>query len=327
MASKKLNNVYIKDSFSIAGPVEKKGSIKNYDLVMDDYYYHEKTFEQSEIKMQKVVIDNLLNQNKLINSEIDLLVAGDLSNQISVSSYTASNYTIPFFGIYSACASFVQGLIVGSEYLDNKRKGNVICVTSSHNLNAEKQFRFPIEYGAPKPTTTTFTATGAVACLLTKEETKVKVESYTIGRVIDMGCRDASHMGAVMAPAAANVIVDHLNELNREINYYDLILTGDLGCIGSKILIEFLKQAFGLKMKQHMDAGCELYLKSQEETYAGASGPVALPLYLFNKILKQKNRKKQKILIVGTGSLHNPFFVNQKLTIPGVAHAISLEVN
>ena len=325
MASKKFNNVYIKNSFSLAGPVEKQGSIKDYDLVMDDYYFQAKTFEQAEIKMQKTAIDNLLNRSKLINSEVDLLVSGDLSNQISVSSYAASNYSIPFFGVYSACASFVQSLITGADFLDNKRKGNVICVTSSHNLHAEKQFRFPIEYGAPKPTTTTFTATGAVACLLTKEQTNIKIESYTIGKVIDMGCKDASHMGAVMAPAAANVIMSHLTELERDINYYDLILTGDLGCIGSKILSEFLKRAYGLKMKQHLDAGCELYLKSQEETYAGASGPVALPLYLFNKVLKQK--KKQKILIVGTGSLHNPFFVNQKLSIPAVAHAVSLEVN
>lgn len=325
MASKKFNNVYIKNSFSLAGPVEKQGSIKDYDLVMDDYYFQAKTFEQAEIKMQKTVIDNLLNRSKLINSEVDLLVSGDLSNQISVSSYAASNYSIPFFGVYSACASFVQSLITGADFLDNKKKGNVICVTSSHNLHAEKQFRFPIEYGAPKPTTTTFTATGAIACLLTKEQTNIKIESYTIGKVIDMGCKDASHMGAVMAPAAANVIMSHLTELERDINYYDLILTGDLGCIGSKILSEFLKRAYGLKMKQHLDAGCELYLKSQEETYAGASGPVALPLYLFNKVLKQK--KKQKILIVGTGSLHNPFFVNQKLSIPAVAHAVSLEVN
>ena len=325
MASKKFANVYIKDAFSIAGPVEKKGSIKDYDLVMDDYYYEEKTFEQAEIKMQKTVIDHLLSKMKLIHSDVDLIVGGDLSNQISVSGYAASNYSIPFLGVYSACASFAESLILGAEYLDNKRKGNVVCVTSSHNLHAEKQFRFPIEYGAPKPTTTTFTATGAAACLLTKEPAKVKIESYTIGKVIDMGCKDASHMGAVMAPAAANVLVNHLTELERDINYYDVILTGDLGCIGGKILSEYLKRAYSLKLKQHIDAGCELYLKSQEETYAGASGPVALPLYLFNKLLKQK--KKQKVLLIGTGSLHNLFFVNQKLTIPAVAHAVSLEVN
>lgn len=324
MASKKINNIYIKDAFSVAGPVEKNGSIKDYDLVMDDYYYKCKTFEQAEVKMQKVVIENLLYKNHCLHSDIDLLVGGDLSNQISVSSYAASSFNIPFLGVYSACASFVESLIVGSEILENKKKGNCVCVTSSHNLGAEKQFRFPIEYGAPKPNTTTFTATGSVAVLLTKEVSDVKLESYTVGTVVDMGQKDATHMGAVMAPAAAKVLMSHLEEMKREVGYYDLIMTGDLGCIGAKILKEFLKRNHGIQLENHLDAGCELYLKSQEETYAGASGPVALPLYLFNKILKQ--RKIKKILIIGTGSLHNPFFVNQKLSIPAVAHAVSLEV-
>lgn len=324
MASKKLSNVYMKDAFSIAGPVEKEGSIKDYDLVMDDYYYHSKTFEQAEIKMQRTVIDNLLRRNHLLHSEIDLLVGGDLSNQISVSCYAASNYNIPFLGVYSACATFVEGLILSSEFIENRRKAYAVCVTSSHNLAAEKQFRFPIEYGAPKPSTTTFTATGSVAVLLTKEKTPYKLESYTLGTVVDLGQKDASHMGAVMAPAAAKAIVSHLEQFNRSMDYYDLILTGDLGCIGSKILKEYLKRSYGMKLTRHIDAGCELYLKSQEQTFAGASGPVALPLYLFNKILKQK--KYKKILLVGTGSLHNPFLVNQKLTIPAIAHVISLEV-
>lgn len=325
MASKKLSNIYIKDAFSIAGPVEKRGSVQNYDLTMDDYYYKTKTFEQAEIKMQQVVIDNLLRKNHLLHSDIDLLVGGDLSNQISVTSYSAAKYNIPFLGVYSACASFVESLIVASEIMEGKKKGNCICVTSSHNLAAEKQFRFPTEYGAPKPNTTTFTATGSVSVLITKEQSNIKLESYTIGSITDMGVKDATHMGAVMAPAAAEVIYNHLREMNRTVDYYDLILTGDLGCIGVNILKEYLKRTHGIRLKNHMDAGCELYLKSQEETYAGASGPVALPLYLFNKILKPK--KAQKILIVGTGSLHNVFFVNQQLSIPAVAHAVSLEVS
>lgn len=324
MASKKLNNIFIKDAFSVAGPVERKGSIKNYDLEMDDYYYKEKTFEQAEIKMQRVVIDNVLQKNHLLNKDIDVLVSGDLSNQISVSCYAASHYKIPFFGVYSACASFVESLIVASELIENKRNAYAICVTSSHNLNAEKQFRYPIEYGAPKPLTTTFTATGAVATCLSKEKTNVKVESYTIGEVIDKGIKDASFMGAVMAPAAAHVLVKHLEEMKRNVDYYDLILSGDLGCVGASILKEYLKRAYNIKMKKYLDSGCELYLKSQEETFSGASGPVALPLYLFNKILKEK--KYSKILIIGTGSLHNPTIVNQKMSIPAVAHAISLEV-
>mgnify|MGYP004470687693 CR=1 FL=1 len=324
MASKKLNNIFIKDAFSVAGPVERKGSIKNYDLEMDDYYYKEKTFEQAEIKMQRVVIDNVLQKNHLLNKDIDVLVSGDLSNQISVSCYAASHYKIPFFGVYSACASFVESLIVASELIENKRNAYAICVTSSHNLNAEKQFRYPIEYGAPKPLTTTFTATGAVATCLSKEKTNVKVESYTMGEVIDKGIKDASFMGAVMAPAAAHVLVKHLEEMKRNVDYYDLVLSGDLGCVGASILKEYLKRAYNIKMKKYLDSGCELYLKSQEETFSGASGPVALPLYLFNKILKEK--KYSKILIIGTGSLHNPTIVNQKMSIPAVAHAISLEV-
>ena len=325
MASKRFQNVYLKDAYSIAGPVEGKGKIKDYNLILEDYYFNEKTFEQAEIKMQTTAIDNLLLQNKLIHSDISLLVSGDLSNQISVSSYAASKYSIPFLGVYSACASFVEALILAAEYLDNKKRGNVICTTSSHNLHAEKQFRFPIEYGAPKPETTTFTATGAVSCLITKEVSNIKIDSYTIGKVIDMGCLDASHMGAVMTPAAAEVYVTHLKELNRTPEYYDLVLTGDLGCVGSKILQEYVPRAYGLKILNHIDAGCNLYLKSQEETFAGASGPVALPLYFFNKVMKE--RKNRKILLIGTGSLHNPFFVNQKLSIPAVAHAISLEVD
>lgn len=325
MASKKFNSVYILDAVSIAGPVEKRGSIRDYDFTMDDYYFNMKTFEQAEVKMQRVVMDHILQKHHLLHSDIDILVSGDLSNQISVSSYAASCYNIPFVGVYSACASFIESLIVASLMIEYKKKANALCVTSSHNLSAEKQFRFPIEYGAPKPNTTTFTATGSVSVLLTKEPTRFKLESYTIGTVVDMGCTDVFHMGAVMAPAAARVIVSHLSELNRTIDYYDLVLTGDLGCIGAKILQEYLRRNHGIKMKNHIDSGCELYLKSQEETYSGASGPVALPLYLFNKVLKQK--KAKRILLVGTGSLHNPFFVNQKLTIPAISHAVSLEVN
>ncbi len=323
MASKKVNNVYLKDAFSLAGPLEARGAIKDYDIIMNDYYYHEKTFEQAEIKMQKVVIENILRKYNLTPSAIDFMVAGDLSNQTSVSSYAASIYKIPFMGVYSACASFVESLIVASLLLESKRKGLALCVTSSHNLHAEKQFRFPVEYGAPKPHTTTFTATGAIATLVTKEISKIKLESYTIGTVMEMGIKDATNMGAVMAPAAAKVLVDHLVDTNRTVDYYDLILTGDLGCIGSKILKEYLKEAYNIRLKNHLDAGCELYLKSQE-TYAGASGPAALPLYLFNRILKQN--KYKKILIIGTGSLHNVLFVNQKLPIPAIAHAVSLEV-
>lgn len=323
MASFHYSDIYINDAFSIAGPLERDGQIRKFDLTLDDYYYTEKTFERAEIKMQQEAISGLLQRNRLLEGEIDLLVSGDLSNQMAISSYAAKDYKIPLLGLYSACATFTESLIVASNSLMSGNLKKVMTVTSSHNLNAEKQFRFPIEYGAPKPHRSTFTTTGSVSTLISKVPSSVKIESATVGKPIDMGITDAFHMGAVMAPAAASVLMEHLTENNRDVSYYDLILTGDLGKVGSEIFTEFLKRNYNIRLKKHIDAGMEIYTDSQE-TYAGGSGPVAMPLVLFNKILK--NKKYRKILVIATGSLHSPVMVNQKMSIPGIAHAVSLEV-
>ena len=323
MASKQYKNVYLNDYVTLVGPLERESHLKKYNLVMDDYYYGEKTFEQAEIKMQKTVITRLLEQNSLQNSEISLLIGGDLTNQIAITSYSAKNFNFPFLGLYSACATFVESLIVASNFVESSGFKKIIGITSSHNLTAEKQFRYPIEYGAPRPHTATFTTTGAVATLISKKPSKIKIEASTIGTPVDMGISDANNMGAVMAPAAASTLVTHLTELKRDVNYYDLILTGDLGCVGAKILEDYLETNYHIKMKKYLDAGCELFLDSQE-TYAGGSGPACLPLVLFNKALTTKRYKK--ILIIATGALHSVSLVNQQQTIPGIAHALSLEV-
>ena len=323
MPSLKFNNVYITDFYSIAGPMEKVGQIRKFDKTLDDYYFGEKTFELAEIKMQKTVIENLLYKNKCTTMEIDCLIGGDLTNQIAASSYTARKFKIPNLGIYSACASFVEALIISANFIDSKKMKKIIALTSSHNLVAEKQFRFPVEYGAPKKKTSTFTATGSVGALVTNNANNIKIESATIGITVDLDCKDANHLGAAMAPAAADTIKRHLTDLKRDANYYDLILTGDLGAIGSKILLEYLEVNYNIKLKKHVDAGEQIFAKSQDVN-AGASGPVSLPLVLFNKVLK--NTKFKKILIVGTGALHSPNLLNQKDTIPAIAHAVSLEV-
>ncbi len=322
MASLKYNNCYIKDSYSIVGPMEKMGQIKNYDLTIDDYYFGEKTFEKAEVKMQRKAIDEILLRNNLTQSNIDLVVGGDLFNQIAVTSNALENYNISFLGTYSACATFVESLIISANMI-NKSIKKVIAVTSAHNLTAEKQFRYPVEYGSPKHKSNTFTATGCVTCLLTNEKSKIKLESATIGQVVNMGIKDVNNMGAVMAPAAASSIMKHLQETKRDINYYDVILTGDLGSVGTEILKEYLNINYKIKLKNHIDAGMQIYSDNQDVN-AGSSGPVSLPLVLFNKILK--NKKYKKILVVGTGSLHTPTFVNQKNTIGAIAHVVSLEV-
>lgn len=324
MASFKYNNVYINDFYSIAGPVEKAGKIKNYDETIDDYYWQEKNFENCEVKMQKRVMDSILKRNKLSESLVDLVVGGDLLNQISSTSYNIKEFQIPFIGVYCACAIFPSSLIILANFIEGQFINNGIAITSSHNLNSEKQFRFPVEYGAPKPLRTTFTATGAAAMYISNKKSKYKIESGTIGKVIDFGQKDVFNMGAIMAPAVASVLISHLTELKRSINYYDLILTGDLGLVGVDILKEYLKINNKIRLKNHIDAGTQLYNYEKQEVYSGASGPVVLPLYLFNKILKVN--KYKKILIIGTGSLHSLVMVNEKNTVPAIAHAVSLEV-
>lgn len=322
MASFIYQNIYINDCSSIAGPYEKVGKL-NIKNTFDDFYFQESSFEKCELKMQKEVIDELLQKNKLSDSNIDLLVGGDLTNQLASTSYNAKNYQIPFLGVYSACASFVESIIVLANAITLATNKKGIVITSSHNLSSEKQFRFPTEYGCLKPQRSTFTSTGAVATLISNNESRVKIESATIGKVVDYGIKDVFNMGAVMAPAAATTIANHLKEMKRDINYYDLVLTGDLGEVGSDILKEFLQKNNNIKLRNHVDAGTQIY-KLDQPTFSGASGPVALPLVLFNKILK--NKRYKKILVVATGSLHSPVMCNQKNTIPAIAHAISLEV-
>lgn len=323
MSSFIFKSVYIKDYYSVVGPLESNSKLKKYDECLKDYYFKEKTFEKAEIKMQKTVIDNLLKKNNLTDEDIDFSVGGDLINQISVTNYAQGNYYIPFLGVYSACSTFTESLLLASVFIDSYKLKNVIAITSSHNLTAERQFRFPVEYGSTRPNTATFTATGSVGSLITNKKTNLKVESATIGKVVNKGITDVNHMGAVMSPAAADTLKNHLTDLKRDPSYYDLILTGDLGCVGLEIFKQYSKKVHNLNLKKLKDAGCELYLNSQD-TYAGGSGPVCLPLILFNNILE--NKKYKKILILGTGALHSPSLVNQHSSIPSVSHAISLEV-
>lgn len=319
MSSFCFKDVYLKDYYSIAGKLEKEGSIKNYDLVISDYYFGEKTFEKAEEKMQRTVLNYLLHKD----NKCEVIVGGDLSNQLSILSKTMAYYPFSFLGNYSACSTFTESLINLGLLIDSKKVKEGIVVTSSHNKVSERQFRYPVEYGSPIANRSTYTATGAAACLLSKEKEKIKVVSATIGKVIDYGIKDAQNMGAVMAPAAVDTLINHLNDLKLDINYYDVILTGDLGKIGSSIFKDLLKKDYDIKINNHLDAGSILY-KKEQNLGSGSSGPVTLPLVLFNRILKERQYKK--ILLIATGSLHSKTLVDQKETIPSIAHAVSLEV-
>lgn len=319
MSNFNFKNVYINDTYSIAGTNENNGNLKNVQMYLNDYLFGEKTFEDAEVKMQKITLNNLINRN----GHPEILLGGELSNQLATTSVNLANKRINFLGIYSACATFIEGLIILSSFIDNKRIKNGITITSSHNLTSERQFRYPIEYGAPKPDYSTFTSTGCVGAYLSGTMKGIKVTNGTIGRVIDYGVKDAYNMGAVMAPAAADTLIEHLKNTKTKITDYDLVLTGDLGKIGLEIFKELLKKNYNITIKNLIDAGSIIY-RSDQEIYAGGSGPVCLPLVLFGKIFQTK--KYKKILVIGTGSMHNQTLVNQKNTIPAIAHAVTLEV-
>ena len=309
-------NVYIEEWFSIVGPKAKETNLKKYNLSINDYYFNESTFEKAEVKMQKVIL-NYFNRN----SKPSVLVASDLMDQMTSSAIGAKNVSIPYLGLYNACASSVSGLITIANMLSFKNIKDGLFITSSHNLTAGKQFRFPTEYGAPVPKRSTITATGAIGIKLTKKETKYKIVSSTLGMVTDSYVKDAYNMGAVMAPSAVRTIIDHLKNQNKSPEDYDLVLTGDLGEVGKKIFLELLKKE-NIKLKNYEDAGANFYQKNEA---SGASGPAVLPLYFFNNTIY--NKKYKRILLLATGSLHSPLLVNQKESIPAVTHAIEIEVS
>lgn len=324
------NNVYIKETSTISGLYENDGPLGKYfdKSYNKDLYFGEKSWEKAEIKLLKDAISLVIKKAKLKQNDIDLLISGDLQNQIASSDYATRDFDIPFLGIYNACATSSEGIIIASKFIEGNQANTCLVATTSHNTSAEKQYRNPTEYGTPKPKTATFTATGGAAIILTNEKTNIRVESSTIGKTIDKGTKDVNHMGAVMAPAAADTIYRHLKDLNRDSDYYDLILTGDLGLYGKNILINYLKETHNIDIsKNYDDCGTMLYNLETQPVLAGGSGPVCSALVNFGYIYKQmKTKKLKRVLIVPTGALFSPTMFFQKESLPAIAHAVSLEV-
>ena len=324
----KYNNVYLSNVSSIVGPIEDKGPLSKYfDSFYDNLYCGMSTWEQAECKMLIDSVDMLLYKANRLRQDINLHISGDLLNQIVSTNYASASLGIPLIGIYSACSTSVLGMIIGSNMIDKDQIRNCIVSTSSHNNGAEKQFRQPVEYGGPKKKTATYTVTGAASLLLNSKKSDIKIESATIGKVVDLGVTDSSNMGAVMAPSAASTIYNHLKETKREIGYYDLILTGDLGIYGKKILKEYMKLEYNIDLKNYDDSACMIYDLEKQDVHAGGSGPACLPL-VFNSYIypKMKRGEIKRVLLVATGALLSTSMINQKLSIPSISHAISLEV-
>jgi stage V sporulation protein AD len=267
-----------------------------------------------------------LEKNKLQISDIDYFVGGDLNNQIIIGNYVLRDYDLPYFGIFGACSTSVEGIIVASSLLEGNFGKRILAGTSSHNATSERQFRYPTEYGGQKPDSLTFTVTASGVVLVTKEVTNLKVTSVTIGQVIDFKFKDPLDMGRAMAPAAFSTINQHFMDLNTGPEDYDLIVTGDLSYYGQDMLIRIFKENKIDIQNNYTDCGLLIYDRKTQAVFAGGSGCGCCAGVTFGYLLKKLQEKDyRKILVVATGALLNPIITAQKESIPAIAHAAVIE--
>lgn len=324
-----INNVYIDSIGVIVSKKEKEGPLgKYFTYHIDDYYFNCKSFEKAQIKLTKAAINKAIKKSIYDYSDIKLAIGGDLSNQIFSSTASISDGMFPFIGIYAACASGILSIILASIYMNYASIDNSLVFTSSHVCVSERQFRYPIEYGALIKDTTTSTLTGACALILTNKKNKIKVSKATIGKVIDVESKNVNDMGSIMAYAAIDTFKTHLQNNMQSVDDYDLIVTGDLGSFGAQIFIDELQDSgYDLEQK-YFDCGNEVYDSKKQKTYAGASGPACVMCvtfsYIINKMIKHIYKK---VLVIATGALHSQISYQQKENIPCIAHAIVLEVD
>jgi stage V sporulation protein AD len=315
-------------SSAVGGPFEKAGALQqDFDFFHEDTWLGQDSFEKAERMLLEHACEIAVNKSGRKKEDINFFLSGDLMNQIISSSFTARTLQIPFIGMFGACSSAMESLALAAFIVDCKGADYILAAASSHNSAAEKQFRYPTEYGAQKPPTAQWTVTGAGACIVAGRGTGPEITSATIGKVVDLGISDPYNMGAAMAPAAADTIKTHFNEMNIDEDYYDFIATGDLGVVGHNIAKDLLK-ADGCRIPdvKFNDCGLMIYKKDQP-VFAGASGCGCSAVVTYGHLLNAlRSLRFKKILVVATGALLSPLSYQQKESIPCIAHAVSIEM-
>lgn len=312
---------------SIVGPKEGEGPLKSYfDIILQDDLNGKDTFEKAESNMLYNAVKDSIKKAKLKEDDIDFLLAGDLLNQIASSSFAAREMDIPFIGLYGACSTMTESLSIASILMDGGFANYVIAATSSHFSSAERQFRFPLEFGSQRAPTAQWTVTGAGSMLLGKCGNFPSVTHVTIGKVKDYGITDANNMGGAMAPAAVDTILAHFNDTGRRPTDYDLIASGDLGKVGREITQKLLLEKGIDISKVYIDCGEEIFDNEKQGTNSGGSGcgcSAAVDCgYIYKNML---NGKFKKVLLISTGALMSTTSSLQGESIPGIAHAVSIE--
>ena len=316
----------ILSGYSIVGPKEGSSPFANYfDYVLKSDSFNEKTYELAERKMLEQAICGATDKANLLATDIDILLSGDLLNQIISASFSARQIQTSFIGLFGACSTMTESLAVGACLIDGGFADKVACATCSHFSTAERQFRFPLELGCQRPPTAQWTVTGAGCSILSREGKGHNITFATFGKVIDFGINDMNNMGAAMAPAAADTLKNFFNDTKTKPSDYDLIVTGDLGKLGSEILVDLL-ESYGFKLSEnYCDCG-QLIFSNTQKSFMGGSGcgcsASMINSYIYNKL---DNGDYKKIIVMSTGALLSTTSAQQGETIPGIAHAIVIE--
>ena len=307
------------------GKKEGEGPLRQYfDHIDTDDTFGQDSWENAEIAMQKRALSQALDKAALTAGQLDWLFAGDLLNQCVCSSFAARDLSLPFFGLYGACSTMGEGLCLSTLVLDGGGGQRAAVLSSSHFCSAERQYRTPLEYGCQRTPTAQWTVTGSGAVILSRGGTGPRITHITPGKIVDKGIRDTNNMGAAMAPAAWDTIRTHLNDTGRSPGFYDLIVTGDLGRLGSELLKE-LAQRDGVTLDRHADCGLLIFEPNSQDVHCGGSGCGCCASVLASFLLPGLREGKWKnILFCPTGALHSPTTAFQGESIPGISHAVAI---
>ena len=312
---------------SIVGPKEAEGPLcKYFDQTLEDEFWGEKSWEKAESKIIKETVNLVISKSGISNQEIDICFAGDLLNQCISSNFGLRDTNVPFFGIFGACSTFVESMSLAAICSESFANYS-LCATSSHFCSAEKQFRFPLELGNQRPQSAQWTVTGSGSAIISKTGQGPYITAITPGKIVDMGIKDANNMGAAMAPAFADTLVTHFLDTGRTPNYYDAIISGDLGYVGKDIVIDITaSQGYNIK-SNYNDCGILIFDKNKQDTHSGGSGCGCAATVFSGYLYKQLQEKKiKRLLLIATGALMNSTSSHQGESIPGIAHAISIEI-
>jgi stage V sporulation protein AD len=323
----------ISSTATVVGPFEGKGPLSNdFDIIHGDTWLGQDSWEKAEKRLLEEACEKAIEKAGLEKEDVQFFLGGDLMAQTISSSFAARTLAIPFMGIFGACSTSMEGLALAAQLVDSGNSHTIMCATTSHNSSAEKQFRYPTEYGGQKPPTAQWTVTGAGAAIVQKQQkvetgSAIKVTSATIGRVVDMGIGDPFNMGGAMAPAAVDTITAHFRDFNCSFEDYDLVITGDLGHVGHQIAHDlFIKHGFSIPEARYQDCGKLIY-GNDPIVLAGGSGCGCSATVTYGHLLNlMREGKLRKILVAATGALLSPISFQQDETIPCICHAVSIEV-